>query len=403
MAMRNDFFITAMPSARTGYAGHAFLSAAACGSVLEYHRSFPQYCATPLCRLDGLAARLGVSRLYVKDESARFGLNAFKVLGASYAMGRLAAQRLGISPDAMRFDTLTSPAVRARLGGLTFVAATDGNHGRGVAWTAGQMGCGAVIYMPKGTAQERVDNILALGAQVQVLDLNYDGCVRLARDHARERGWMIIQDTAWPGYEDIPRHIMQGYATMVLEALAQLGDERPTHVLLQAGVGSLAAAVSGLIAGGSRAEEPLIVTVEPNKADCIFRTAQADDNRLHAVTGSMDTIMAGLACGEVNPIAWDVLTATASWAASCPEWTAAEGMRMLASGTDGDDVIVSGESGAAPVGFLSAVMRLPRLSGIRNRLGLGKDSRVLCFSTEGATDQKNYDDIVQGGAYPSEK
>ena len=193
-----------------------------------YHRSFPQYAQTPLVSLPAMAARLGVGGIFVKDESKRFGLNAFKVLGGSYAIGRHIAARAGLAPENMDYAALTGETMRPLLRDTTFFTATDGNHGRGVAWTARELGCRAVVRMPKGTVESRVENIRALGAEVTVEELNYDGCVRLAAQQAEETpGSVVVQDTAWPGYEQIPLYIMQGYLTMALEADEQLDAPPP--------------------------------------------------------------------------------------------------------------------------------------------------------------------------------
>ena len=213
-----------------------------------FHSTIPGYEATPLTALDHLARRLGVSQVLVKDESKRFGLNAFKALGGSYAMARHLGEQLGLSQDQLTFEALGTPEAREKLGERTFVTATDGNHGRGVAWAARQLGHRAVVYMPKGSARERLENIRAQGAQAEITEYNYDDAVRLANRMAEEHGWILIQDTAWPGYEEIPAHIMQGYTTLAAETLQQLeeqGAERPTHLFLQAGVGSFAGAALG--------------------------------------------------------------------------------------------------------------------------------------------------------------
>ncbi|MCI6320560.1 MAG: diaminopropionate ammonia-lyase, partial [Clostridiales bacterium] len=214
-----------------------------------FHRSFPQYSITPLAKLDGMASRLGVGGLYVKDESYRFGLNAFKVLGGSFAMGRYIAQQMGRDVSEMTYEYLTSAAFRQEFGQATFFTATDGNHGRGVAWAANKLGQKAVVHMPKGSSQSRFENIRKEGAQVTIEDVNYDDCVRMAAaEAAQTKHGVVVQDTAWEGYEEIPAWIMQGYGTMAGEAadqLRQVGVNRPSHVFIQAGVGSLAGAVVG--------------------------------------------------------------------------------------------------------------------------------------------------------------
>ena len=364
--------------------------------VRAFHASFPTYRPTALRRLDGLAARLGVGALFVKDESTRFGLNAFKGLGGSYSVGRLLAQRAGVPEGDLTFGRLLQDDVREIAKGLTIVTATDGNHGRGIAWTARELGASAVVYLPKGSSLERLENIRALGAQAEIVDLNYDDAVRLAARHAEERGWVLVQDTAWEGYEDIPTWIMQGYTTLALEASEQLGEEMPTHVFLQAGVGAMSGAVTAFIADRYRDSRPVVVIVEPNAADCVYRTAAADDGELHIVGGDLDTIMAGLSCGEPCSIGWQMLSRFADCFVSVPDEIAELGMRVLARPVGGDAPIVSGESGAVTTGLVVELMTNESLAGLRAAIGLGPESRVLCVSTEGDTDRESYRRIVGG-------
>ena len=355
-----------------------------------YHRSFPQYAQTPLVSLPAMAARLGVGGIFVKDESKRFGLNAFKVLGGSYAIGRHIAARAGLAPENMDYAALTGETMRPLLRDTTFFTATDGNHGRGVAWTARELGCRAVVRMPKGTVQSRVENIRVLGAEVTVENLNYDGCVRLAaRQAAQTPGSVVVQDTAWPGYEQIPLYIMQGYLTMALEADEQL-DAPPTHILLQAGVGSMAAAVAAYFEQAHPQDPPKIILVEPTAADCFFRSAA--NGEITAVTGEMRTMMAGLACGEPSPIAWDILKRLTAAYLSCEDAAAARGMRALARPLAGDKAIVSGESGASTLG---ALLDAAADEKAREALGLDGNARVLLFSTEGDTDPVNYRRVLE--------
>lgn len=375
-----------------------FMSLENAKKVQAFHASFPVYKETPLAVLRETAGLLGIDNIYVKDESYRFGLNAFKVLGGSYAIGNYLAQKLGKTLSEMPYERLVSEEVRKELGDITFVTATDGNHGRGVAWTAGQLRQRAVVYMPKGSAAERLENIRAEGAEASITDLNYDGAVRLANRQAQEKGWVMVQDTAWEGYEDIPQWIMQGYGTMGYEAYTQL-PEKPTHIFLQAGVGSMAGAVAGFFAGVYGKDRPIITIVEPDKADCIFRTAKAADGRLHFVTGDMDTIMAGLACGEPCSIGWNVLKDYADYFISCPDYMAAQGMRILGNPAAGDSRVIAGESGAAAFGCVSEILRNPRYAQIKERLKLNKTSRALFFNTEGDTDRENYRSIVWDGIY----
>ena len=369
--------------------------------VRAFHRSFPEYAPTPLAELDQLARRLGVKGFYVKDESFRFGLNAFKVLGGSWAVGRCIARRLGEDIRDLPCERLTSPQVREKLGPCTFVTATDGNHGRGVAWTAARLGQRSVVYMPRGTARERLDNIRALGSDASITDLCYDDAVRLARRMEAEQGWTLVQDTAWPGYEEIPGWIMEGYTTMAAEAVEQLGGVKPTHIFLQAGVGSLAGALTAYFAALWGEARPVITIVEPDRADCIFRTARANDGALRFVTEEMDTMMAGLACGEPCTTAWEILRDHADNFISMPDRCAARGMRVLGNPLPGDPRVISGESGAAGVGAALELLMEPGMEEARQILGLNEDSVVLCFSTEGDTDRENYRKIVWDGALPN--
>ena len=336
--------------------------------VRIFHRTLEEYDETPLVSLYGCSRILGVRGIYVKDESRRFGLNAFKVLGSSYAIGSMT-------------DALPENPV--------FITATDGNHGRGVAWAAARLGCKSVVYMPAGTAMERLDNILALGSDASITDLSYDDAVRKAKADAEKNGWVLVQDTSWPGYEEIPRLIMQGYMTMALEAVEQLGGVVPTHVFLQAGVGSMAGAAAAFLADYYGERKPVITIVEPHSADCIFRTAAAGDGKLHFAEGEMHTIMAGLACGEPCGLGWELMSKYAEFFSTISDGVATEGMRLLHRCG-----ITSGESGASAFGLASALLRNPEYSAVKEAIGLNPESVILCFSTEGATDRVNYDRIV---------
>ena len=369
-----------------------------------FHSSFPEYVPTPLVKLERLAAQMGIKGMYLKDESFRFGLNAFKVLGGSYAIGKYIAKALNMDISQLPYERLVSDEIRQlineKFGRLTFITATDGNHGRGVAWTASRIGADCVVYMPKGTAPERLENIRKLGARASITDLNYDEAVRLANDEAEANGWVMVQDTAWEGYEDIPAWIMQGYATLADEAIEQLGEEKPTHVFLQAGVGAFSGAVCGYLADYYGDDDrPVITIVEPWAADCIYRTAEAADGQLHFVTGDMNSIMAGLCCGEPCTIGWNVLGDHGDNFLSVPDYIAADGMRILGNPIEGDNRVVSGESGAVTTGTVYEIMSSPQLEELRKLLNLDENSVVLCVSTEGDTDRENYRNIVWKGAY----
>lgn len=373
------------------------------GKARKFHESFPQYSVTPLAQLKGMAEYLGLGSLFVKDESYRFGLNAFKVLGGSFAMARYIAGQLGKDVSQVDYSYLTSDKLKEEFGQATFFTATDGNHGRGVAWAANRLGQKAVVLMPKGSVESRFNNIAKEGAQVSIEEVNYDECVRRANAMAEktEHG-VMVQDTAWEGYEDIPAWIMQGYGTMASEAAQQLkeaGVDRPTHIFIQAGVGSLAGAVQGYFANLFHDCEPTVVVMEAQAADCLYQGAKAGDGDIRIVDGDLSTIMAGLACGEPNIISWDILKNHSAFFVSCPDWVSAKGMRMLGAPVKGDPQVVSGESGAVGMGLIATLMTEPEYAQLKEAIGLDGNSRVLMFSTEGDTDPENYRKIVWGGAY----
>jgi diaminopropionate ammonia-lyase len=370
------------------------------GKVNRFHKSFPMYEPTPIRELSNLASKLGVKNILVKDESYRFGLNAFKVLGGSYAIGSYIAGKLNMDIDELPYNKMISDEVRNELGDITFISATDGNHGRGVAWTVNELKQSSVIYMPKGSSSERLENIRMAGAKADITDLNYDDAVRLANKHANENGWVLVQDTSWEGYEDIPTHIMQGYTTMAFEAYEQMKELKPTHIFLQAGVGSFASGVTGFFASVYGENQPIITIVEPEEAACIFKTMKVNDGAIHPVTGDMNTIMAGLACGEPITIGIDILRNYCDNYVSCPDYAAAQGMRVLSSPVGEDKRIISGESGAAGFGFFYEVMTNENLKDWKEKLKIDENSVLLFFSTEGDTDKENYNRIVWDGLYP---
>ena len=369
----------------------------------EFHKSFPQYSVTPLQKLSALASYLGVKGIYCKDESYRFGLNAFKVLGGSYAMGRYIAKELGRDISQLPYNVLSSDKLREEFGQATFFTATDGNHGRGVAWAAKRLGQKAVVRMPKGTTKTRFDNIAKEGAEVTIEEVNYDDCVRMAAaEAAKTEHGIIVQDTAWAGYEEIPSWIMQGYGTLVLEADKQLkenGVDRPTHVFVQAGVGSLAGAVVGYFAHKYKENPPVMVVCEASAADCLYRSAVQADGNLVNVTGDLQTIMAGLACGEGNTIGWDILKNHVTVFASCPDWMSAKATRIYANPLENDPHIISGESGSVPLGLAYTALHDENAKDLKAALKLDENSNILVISTEGDTDPVRYREIVWDGLY----
>lgn len=346
-------------------------------AALEFWRGAPFYSPSPLVELKASARALGLGALLLKDEGRRFGPGSFKLLGAGCAMARELCGDAEASWDAA--------AQSARR--LTFCTATDGNHGRAVAWLARRLGQRAAVLMPEGSSRARFEAIAAEGAQVRVEDANYDECVRRARRLAEESGGVLLQDTTLPGYERLPLEIMRGYGAMAAELAGQL-DEAPTHVILQAGVGSFAGAVSSALAELYPDAKIRFIVAETAAAPCLMESAAAGEVRI--TRGAIRTIMAGLACGEPCSPGLRSLECRAEFFAALPDEYAAEAMRALAR----DEGLVSGESGAAGYGLLRAIMLEPELALLRRAAGLSGESRVLVFSTETATDPESYRDIV---------
>lgn len=377
--------------------GERDFSLGAAEAARAFHQTLPGYEPTPLVRLSSLALLCGLEDIFVKDESKRFGLNAFKVLGGSWCIANIVAKKLGLEkPD---FRVITDPETLAKLPAQTFITATDGNHGMGIAWTARALRQRCVVYLPKGSSEARVERIRRTGAKAEVLDLNYDDTVEYARREAEANGWNFVQDTDRPDYEEIPTLIMQGYLTMALEAVEAMEalQTRPTHVFLQAGVGSMAGAVAAFLANAYRSDPPKFIVVEADAADCIYRTAEAHDGKLRTVDGDMRTIMAGLACGIPSIKGCGILTSLAEDFLSVPDETAALGMRVLGNPLAGDAAVTSGESGAATSGALYEICTRSNLADVRRALALDDKSVVLCFSTEGDTDADNYRRVVWDG------
>jgi diaminopropionate ammonia-lyase len=333
--------------------------------------AWPGYAPTPLRSLTPMAREAGVAEVLYKDEGYRFGLKSFKALGGAYAVQRLAAGR-----DARE---------------LTVACATDGNHGRAVAWGARTAGARAAIFIHEGVSQGRADAIARFGAEVVRAGRTYEDSVRLCAEAAERNGWQIVSDTSWPGDDEVPKIVMQGYAVMAAEAEAQ--GARPTHVFVQGGVGGAAASVLSWFWERLGTERPVFVVVEPEKAACLFASARAGAPT--SVGGELDTIMAGLACGEPSPLAWRLLGPGADAFMTIPDPAAAQTMRDLA-----DLGVVGGESGVAGLaGFRLAA----RDAQMRRALYINETSRVLVFGTEGATDPQVYRQIVGRAAEEVER
>lgn len=373
------------------------LSMEAVKSITNFHRSMPMYQTTPLVALPDLASHLGVQNIFVKDESHRFGLNSFKALGATYAIAKIISKVIHTDINHPDYTILTSEHTRNKIKHLVFVTATDGNHGKGVAWAASIFGCKAIVYMPKGSKECRAEAIRNINTtQVQITNFNYDDTVRFASEYAKEHGYYLVQDTGFAGYEEIPNLITQGYSTMAAEAVAQLSEykiEKPSHVFLQAGVGSMAGSVLGYLTHYYK-KPPITTIVEPSTVACIYESVRAGNGTPHAIGGNPETIMAGLNCGEPNPLTWPILRDFASFYASCPDWVTENGMKILAHSVGTDAKVISGESGAVGLGLLVALCKDETMRSYKQLLGLNEHSTILLFNTEGNTDPQAYERII---------
>jgi diaminopropionate ammonia-lyase len=343
---------------------------------------------TPLHSLPGLASELSVSSIKVKDESARSELGSFKALGAPIALVRLILRSF---PDC-NFDPklLLCGEYQRDLASFTVVSATDGNHGKGLAAAAKDIGCKCVIVLHANVSIEREDAIAAYGAEIVRITGNYDESVEHAAELASDNGWIVVSDTSYEGYEIIPRDVMQGYGTIAAEIIDSLEDgEDFTHVFLQGGVGGLAAGIVSYFWEFYGSNRPTFVVVEPAQADCLYQSAIA--GKAAKATGSVDSVMAGLACGETSPLAWKFLQPTVDFFMTISDDEAVASMRRLAVENGSDIPLVSGESAVAG---LSALKRVVESGSLAADIGINSDSRVLLISTEGATAPKVFEDLV---------
>jgi diaminopropionate ammonia-lyase len=381
---------TLFANPRAGAPGMTVLPEAGFRRARAEITAWPGYAPTPLLDLVGIAEAAGLRVLRLKDEAGRFGLGSFKALGGAYAVAEVVAGELvrqGVAPAAASTD-LMAGRWRTDTETITVTCATDGNHGRAVAWGARRCHCRAVIFVHEGVSAGRATAIAAYGAEIRRVPGTYDDSVRVATAEAEANGWLVVSDTSWPGYTEVPRAIMQGYRVMADEAVTQWGAAQadgapPTHVFVQGGVGGLAAAVSVQMRA-ALSPAPMLVVVEPDRAACLLASAELGE--LTSVPGDLDTLMAGLACGEPSLLAWQELDRGAAAFMSIPDDAAVATMRMLAQ-----PGIVAGESGVAG---LAGCLLAAGDPAAREILGLGVDSRVLVFSTEGATDPELHARLV---------
>ena len=342
--------------------------------IMRFHQSIGNK-VTPLIALSGLAKNLGIQSLFVKDESHRLGLNAFKGLGASYAMSKQLGKNSKIE---------------------VFCTATDGNHGKAVAWMANKLGKKAVIYMPKGTVSDRVKSIEKEGAEVHVISGGYDAAVKKAHNKAQSyqdsNSWCLIQDTAWEGYEEIPTDITRGYLTQTHEITQQIKDQKIDIIFLQSGVGSWAASILMYILSFWK-KPPLFISVEPHSANCLFQSIKS--TKRVSVDSKETTAMAGLDCGTVSTEAWKILKHGISGSLSISDNLMEEAVRMLANPLENDLYIKSGESGASPLAALIGLIRSSEMGTFKRKIRLNNNSNILLINTEGDTDRENYKRIAQ--------
>ncbi len=362
----------------------------------EFHRSIDGYAETPLVPMPKLAAEIGVGQILVKDESHRYGINAFKGLGASYAIYRfLKGQWEKKFGDGFSPASFKDPATMEKLGSYTFCAATDGNHGKAVAWTANKLRQRAIIYMPDNSAQARIDHITKENAEVVLVPGTFDDCVAKCASDAEANGWQVIGDTAYPGYMEIPQYIILGYSTIFREmenSINKPGKSDVDFVFLPAGVGGVASAGTSYYALRYGKNRPKIVCVEPKESDCFLESVKNGKGEPLFTKGNQMSIMAGLNCGMPSLIAWPIMRDATELFVGVPDDWAETAMRAYYR-----EGIVSGESGAAALAGLIALMTTDEMKEAREKLGINSGSKVFVLNTEGDTDPVNWKKVVGVG------
>ncbi len=353
--------------------------------------SWDGYAATPLVSLAAIAAEIGVGEILYKDEGPRFGLGSFKALGGSYAALRVLQREISsrLGKDVSLAD-IRNGAYAEDCAKITLVSATDGNHGRSLAWGCKRFGAPCRIYIHAEVSEGRAVAMRDLGAEVIRIDGDYDESVLLAKSEAEENGWFVVSDTSWPGYSLPPRDVMSGYGVMVQEICDTL-DQAPTHVFLQGGVGGLAAGVIAALRQYWGDASPRPIIVEPELAACLFESAKT--GAATKVDIAEETLMAGLSCGEPSGLAWEILSEEATDYLTIPEELVAPTVRLLAKPLGNDAVVEAGESAVAGLAALIAAMEDPSLA---EKLGLSSTSRVLLIGSEGVTDAEIFSMIMEG-------
>ncbi|MCP4705406.1 MAG: diaminopropionate ammonia-lyase [candidate division Zixibacteria bacterium] len=364
--------------------------------IIQLHRSLPEYKPTPLVSLPGLAKSIGIKQIYVKDESFRFGLKAFKGLGSTYAIYRMMKDYLGkLNGPEVEPDKFYQPNF-LRKDEFTFCTATDGNHGRAVAWAAKKLNQKAVIYMPSNTVKARLENVKSEGARVIVVDGSYDKAVKEAAKDAKKNKWFIISDTSWVGYEDIPRHIMAGYLTLFREIHIELGNTTDIDaILIQAGVGALAASTSWYYNMEYKKHIPKLISVEPTEAACMLQSIKSKSGLPLSLKNNPKSIMAGLNCGTPSLVAWPFIKTGFDLFLTVSDEYCVDAMQRYYYPTENDPQIISGESGASSLAGLLALYTHKSARTVRNKLGLNENSSILLINTEGDTDPAAFKTLIQ--------
>lgn len=350
----------------------ALFSVEDCAAAYSTICQWPAYQVTPLISMTDIAAAAGVEKVYYKNESSRFGLGSFKALGGSYAIECL-------SQDSPGDD-------------LVVCTATDGNHGRAVAWGASLFGAECHVFIHANVSEARAQAIASLGAVMHRVEGNYDDSIAACNEQAALHGWQIVSDTSWEGYRDIPKMIMAGYSVMTFEMMDQLDGEIPTHVILQAGCGAMAGALIASMWHHWGARLPTIIMVESDRSDCVYQSLKRDE--IHLVNIVEETVMAGLSCGEVSLLAWPLIQKGASHVVTIPDTGVGTMVRWLANPSDGErPSVIGGECSASG---LIALLAIQQDSALAHGMSIDSDARILVIGTEGNTDAELYDNIIAG-------
>ncbi|WP_458700674.1 diaminopropionate ammonia-lyase [Sulfurospirillum sp. 1307] len=380
-----EFFDNSKNLTNLPYTNQDILSLKGFKKAFNEISSWPNYKPTPLVSLDNLAKETGVSKIYYKNEHFRFDLKSFKALGGAYALLNILLEKLKEKGMNANSKDLFSKKYASFTNNITVVCATDGNHGKSVAWGANMFGCKCEIFIHSKVSKNRKKEIEKYNAVVHRIEGNYDESVKIADKIAKEKGYIVISDTSYEGYTKIPKDVMQGYSVMVYEALEQMRDI-PTHIFMQGGVGGLAASIVSYMKEKYPKNSPIFVMVEPKNADCLLKSAKNKTPTI--IEGELDTIMAGLSCGEVSLIAWQVLKDKVKAFVSIPDEPILDAIRFLANQKDS---IIAGESAVAG---LAGFLILQNSKKCREILELNESSKILFFGTEGNTDELLYKTII---------